>query len=92
MTDTRELKNRFYDIADNGRYADIEDAVEITDSIGAPSAPETYDEVLATRVKRIKRNLRSPEFIKWADEILKAIEENKDNAEDLRGYKRNTHS
>lgn len=91
---TSEIKDKFYQIADNATQAqrqDFDKIMRVMDTIGMSCAPSHYDEVLATEAKRVIKWVNAPVWTEWLNEILKAVEENENAEHDLRGYKRNTH-
>ena len=88
-----QLKPRFYQIAESGRYRDTDKAYRIIDAIAAPCSPDHYDETLerAVREQLGKWGLETPAYIEWANDILKAIEANRESDHDLRGMPKNIH-
>ena len=87
MTKIRELKSKFFEI--DGPDGDI--AYRIIDIMSAPCSADHFDEVLAHHVRQTIKDIESPAFIEWANEILTAVEANYGSDRDLRGIKKNQH-
>ena len=91
---TSEIKEKFYQIADNATPAqkrDFDKVMRVMDTIGMACAPSHFDEVLAYEVRKVIKWVDAPEWIEWLNEILEATKANENSTHDLRGYKKNTH-